>query len=245
MGVTIEEETVDLFELPATVAKTPSVDGSSATPPLPTATALLVTPAQAAPRPEAPYVPGTPLTLTPSAPKPSKAKERAAAAYRATLEKGGEAVFVDVAPHTLPERIPEASVEALESAVEEITLATADLGALTLVKAYSEEGERNELTFKDAATLRDIVSVFPGARVVKISRPSGDDTFPPSIQKQADRDQAAFYDSQALAVSAATATAKPGQEPQSAVEQSRVEWCWGCDAAVVASAGDLCPACSA
>jgi hypothetical protein len=139
----------------------------------PSALAALVTPAQAAPPPPAPYVPGAPLQLAPyEAPpprKPSKAKAVAMAAHRAALGDALADTLVPAEPYDLPPSVTDAEVASLSAIVEEVHL-HAELGDLVMVRHYSD-APRQEISFRDAATLRNIVEVFPGARVVKITKP--------------------------------------------------------------------------
>jgi hypothetical protein len=229
----------------------------------PSALEALRTPAQAAPRPETPYVPGDPLTLTPSTPKPSRARERAALAYRATLSRD-DAVIVDVAPGDPIPIIDPLRVAELAATCSEVRLATADLGDVFLV-AKRTDRHRTELTFDDAALLTTIVATFPGSRLIGIRSPRDQSAhgnpenkhsdahggpldastdggpnrtdWPPETNPKRTQSEHA---ANPVAIGAAEAAVK-----QSAVD-SRLGlkvMCWGCDLREVAEPGALCENC--
>jgi hypothetical protein len=143
--------------------------------PAPTAAAALAPP-PAPPAPPPSFADGAPPVLAPSAPPEpktrGKAKDVAARAFRATLlEEGGRAdVHAPVEPYDLPPAMTEAEIVSLHAAAEEVTL-EGELGRLTLVRAYTDQ-KRQELTYRDAACLRTLVQIFPGARVVAIRKPT-------------------------------------------------------------------------
>jgi hypothetical protein len=71
------------------------------------------------------------------------------------------------------EPIDPKSIEALERLGVEITIdtpTTDNSKPLTLVPEYTTQ-DRNEVSFKDAATIRMLVDAFPGARVVQYKAP--------------------------------------------------------------------------
>jgi hypothetical protein len=108
-------------------------------------------------------------------PKPRpRAKDVAARALATLDEKHGRAaeLLVPKEPYDLPPPILEAELASLQAAVGEVTL-EGEIGRLTLVHAYSD-APRQELTFRDAAHLRTLVQIFPGARVVAITKPAVD-----------------------------------------------------------------------
>ncbi len=164
---------VSLFIKPSAKKEPPLMPSMPLTPEPPTALAHLVTPAQAAPPPPPPEPPpGSPLVLQPPPPKPvSKAREAAARAYREAMGgEGREATLaVPAEPYDLPPPLLEHELASLQAAVSEVTL-EGEIGRLTLVHAYSSQ-PRQELTFRDAAHLRTLVQIFPGARVVAITKP--------------------------------------------------------------------------
>ncbi len=142
-------------------------------PALTAADALAPPPAPPAPPPA--FVPGAPLVLAPSDPVPpktrGKAKDVAARAFREAMGgEGREATLaVPAEPYDLPPPLLEHELASLQAAVSEVTL-EGEIGRLTLVHAYTSQ-PRQELTFRDAAHLRSLVQIFPGARVVAVRTP--------------------------------------------------------------------------
>lgn len=156
-------------------------------PPLLPVASLLVSPAErnrltaASPSP-----PGAPFALAPPSPAPTsrgRAKELARLSLEAvapvppalqpnpSTNGATEHESLPPPPDPLPPLDP-ASVEALEQLGVEVTLADGLLrdAAVTLVPAYTQTG-RLELTYRDLATLRYALDLFPGSHLVSFTRP--------------------------------------------------------------------------
>jgi hypothetical protein len=71
---------------------------------------------------------------------------------------------IEPQPFTRP--ISDAQIEALEQRGIELCVRSAVADALWLVPAYTHSG-RNEMTFRDAATVATVCAVFPGAEVTR------------------------------------------------------------------------------
>jgi hypothetical protein len=110
------------------------------------------------------------LQLRPSPPKPERAVD---AARR--VAAGEHVVLVADPPPFLPAKeIAAESLEALEARCESISLSlppgvTQDGQPITLVRKYGA-GHPNEISFRDAATLRLLVDAFPGCQIVRVTK---------------------------------------------------------------------------
>jgi len=83
--------------------------------------------------------------------------------------------MLDPPPYVPAQRITEAEVAALAAKADEVTLESAELGLVHLVKAPTGKSREGlELTYAEAATLRLIVDSFPGARVVAVRKTGKD-----------------------------------------------------------------------
>ena len=131
------------------------------------------------PAPPTPLVEGAPLVLEPAPPpKRGKASDKARAAYLGDTEASIEVPEAYVPPPVLDPN----HLDALGKAASEVQLDAGKLGDVWLVAERTGQ-KRMELTYSEMATLRAIVDVFPGARVVELKpapvlpRP-GDDLSP-------------------------------------------------------------------
>lgn len=123
---------------------------------------------------------------------------------------------VPATPYDLPPPLLEHELASLQAAVSEVTL-EGEIGRLTLVHAYTD-GDRPELTFRDAAHLRTLVQIFPGARVVAIRKPpkESDAAEPPVDPLDLESDTFDVSSAEGAAPSAV-------RSPQSAVEPDPFE----------------------
>jgi hypothetical protein len=112
------------------------------------------------------------LRLTPS--EPGRAKTAADRVYAASLP-GGSAGMVLFEPEPLPpaKEIPPESIEALTALGVELSFGVApEVCAEPIVLVPRRTGaDRFELTFGEAATILRLCDAFPGARLVKLTRP--------------------------------------------------------------------------
>ena len=147
--------------------------GSVAAPPrAPSAIGLLGMPPATEERREPNVGANGELRLTPS--EPGRTKSAAARVYAASLP-GGAAGRVLFEPEPLPpaKEIPPESIEALTALGVELSFGVApEVCAEPIVLVPKRTGaDRFELTFGEAATLRLLCDAFPGARLVKLTRP--------------------------------------------------------------------------
>ena len=105
-----------------------------------------------------PHAPA-PLALVAQDPPPPRAPAR-------LKTVGGEVTMAPPKPFEPAKAIDPASLEALEAAGIEVELSAPHLdGGITLVPARTGRTDRSEMTFREAAVLRQIVDCFPGAHV--------------------------------------------------------------------------------
>ncbi len=112
------------------------------------------------------------LRLTPS--EPGRAKSAAARVYAASLPGGAAGrVLFEHEPLPPAKEIPPESIEALTALGVELSFGVApEVCAEPIVLVPKRTGaDRFELTFGEAATLRLLCDAFPGARLVKLTRP--------------------------------------------------------------------------
>jgi hypothetical protein len=128
-----------------------------------------------------PPPPAAPAPVPPPAPMPpSAAAARARAAHDAAVERETSDPFHDAAPpFAAAKEIDPLRIAELEALTPEIHLVSPDLGDIYLVKVHSS-ATRTELTFREAATLRQLVDQFPGARVVQLRPGAQSEPTPPA-----------------------------------------------------------------
>jgi hypothetical protein len=105
----------------------------------------------------------------PPAPPP-KAKPPATEAAAAPLAAPAPAVD-SAAVFAAAREVDPLQIGRLEALCQEVHLVSPDLGDLYLVREHTGQ-QRLELTFREAAALRQMVDQFPGARVVALTRPA-------------------------------------------------------------------------
>lgn len=119
---------------------------------------------------------------------PSQAAALAKAAYEAAQAPGDAVPFDDAsepsasAVFVAAKAVDPLRLDELERLTPEIHLVSPELGDVYLVAAHTGQ-ERNELTYREAAALRQMVDQFPGARVVSL-RPQA---APLTLEQQAER----------------------------------------------------------
>jgi hypothetical protein len=104
------------------------------------------------------------------------AKERAQAAYLATMNGIEGGVLVPAEPYEAAKAIPDERLDGLRAMADSVTLQSPELGTIRLVAALGADFTNAApdapwtMTFEDAATLRLLVDAFPGARVVQLRK---------------------------------------------------------------------------
>jgi hypothetical protein len=127
-----------------------------------------VAPSPPPPQAQAPAPPPRAPPQAPPSLPPSAAAERARAAHEQAAAASMADPFSDAAPPFIAAKeIDPMRIGELEALSAEIHLVSPDLGDIFLVRQHSGIA-RNELTYREAATLRQMVDQFPGARVVKL-----------------------------------------------------------------------------
>lgn len=128
----------------------------------------LVVPSQVVASPDRPGASFALANPVPVAPKASKARDAAVAAFKTALGST-DVTVAEPSPFSPAKEIDPESIKALEIACDEIVLESSSFGTIHLV-AKATGLDRHELTFREAATLRLLVDAFPGAQVVRFTR---------------------------------------------------------------------------